>query len=181
VFTTRYLDRVMAAPLRSPLGMCDALKLRPTKAQLELLERFVALPSTIDVSYDAEKESIRAVAVALVWRVLSVQGSRGLIVTSDDRLGEYAMRFVSSIALEADTALASVTHQRRWNSLSFGSDPGWEVRLLPNNPSWAAEAAPRASFVAVLGFRGSDPAFVETVQALDDARDRSASILARVW
>jgi hypothetical protein len=181
MFTTTYLDELMMAQLRDPSALCEALKLRPSKAQIEVMEEFKGLPPVIERVRDSEREMIRVACLLALWRVLCIPGSRGTLVCAERDEASHAMDFLTALTTRVDPALAAVTHQTRWNALSFGSDPGWELRLIPNLPHVAAEMAPSTLVAVVIGAASSDPAFHDTAETLEKGLLHPHKTLIRLW
>lgn len=182
-------------PLASPEELCHQLGLVPTMRQrMELRELEREIP-THNVTGDADEEVLRAVSIALLWRVLREPGTRGIVLAAGDpdeianpvkrlrsgRAGYEFMRFLIDVCMHKDPNLSEVTHPVAWNRLKFGVEEGWEIRMLHNHAETVRELAPRAQIGVLIGAGSSDPAFVEAAHALEDGLPLVGSTLIRLW
>lgn len=154
--------------LRSPLLLCETLKMKPTPLQQAIFEnnskidRFVA-------KYDDRQELSRALAFCVLWQVLAVQGSKGTLIASDDTVARDVMGFLKTITLHTNQPLADLTNMPRWDTLQFGADTGWNIKLIKHDAEKAAKRGNVSKIALILGERSSEIDFVEASKALAGA------------
>jgi hypothetical protein len=177
--------------LGGPTELCRELDLAPETAQCDLMERLRDAQGLRDELLRWPEDGgdvLRAVLMLVLWRALCTPGSRTtLLAPSDGKgltpgdLGQVAMAFLSEICKTRDEGLRQITTFRGFNTIKFGSEPGWELRLIPNLPSIAQEAGERSAVALILDAGSSQDGFAGAARALEDAVDRSRGLVLRCW
>lgn len=181
MLTLRYIEEMMVNSLRTPLNLCDRLGLKPTERQYELLEQLADQPAQLDLELDEKNEVIRAASVYALWRTLAYQGARCTVIAANRELAGQFMGFMHLVTTEIDPALNSAVRWTRWNVMKIGPDAGHEVRLVPNQPACAAGRHSKTHTIVILGAGDADPAFVETLRALEAGNVGSGGSMLRLW
>ena len=198
MYTRTRLEQVMLRPLSSPLELCRTLGLSPTGLQTELLADSAGLTRYCDWEMDRQGEILRTAAMLVLWRVLSREGSRALVLAPGTirdypsglrtatcgPLGRDFMDWLGRACTFQDPGLSSITHRTTWNRIQFGGVAGWEVRMMPIVPGILAEEALSADTGLVIGAGSSDTDFLEAQKALEGGLrldDVSTRLLLRLW
>lgn len=167
--------------MHTPLDLCDKLGLIPSSEQYDLLSILADCPRRFEASDNATHETTRAVAIIALWRTLLIPGARSIVLAPDDQTAVDFMDFLERVCKRCSPALAEVTSFPRWNVLQFSGQPGWEVRLMPNNAKFVAECAPQSLVSIMLSARSSSMAYVEACKALEQHSTHPKCMLLRVW
>ena len=175
----------------SPSELCDLLGIGYSDRQREMMDRLARSSGAVDERLDDPDwagDPLRAAMMAALWRVLHCPGSRATILapsrpdsTLCDDLGHTAMGFLAEVCIARDVCLRSVTTIRQWNRIEFAGEDGWEVRLVPNVPAMASEAASRSLIGVVLDAGNSQPTFVEAQRELEKLLGDPRALLIRLW
>jgi hypothetical protein len=171
--------------------MCDLLKIGYSETQADLMYKISRTRGFVDAGLDDPEwagDPLRAALMAVLWHILVVPGTRATILapSKDDslacgELGNNAMAFLAEVCVTRDVCLRSITAIRQWNRLEFAGEAGWEVRLIPNVPAMAAEAALLSRIGLILDAGCSQPAFVEAQKALEQVVKEPRGLLIRLW
>lgn len=132
--------------------------------------------------------ALRAVLMTVLWRVLSIPGSRATLLAppkpghvTATEIGDLAMAFLAEVCRAQDPVLTAISRLPHWNCLQFGSEAGWEIRMIPALAPIAAEAAQR-SLTAVILDAGSDAeGFVEAQKELQAVAEVPRGLVLRLW
>lgn len=182
----------------SPADLCRTLQLDANPDQFALMERLATARGVVDECLRASTKDLkvgntrgdvlRAALMVVLWRVLTVRGSRATVLAPSvegklacGELGRLAMAFLNEVCQVANPSLASVTRFPEWNRVEFAGEPGWEIRLVPNVPVIAAEAARRSLTGLVLDAGSTQPALVEAQRELEAIGRDSRGLLIRLW
>lgn len=171
----------MSASLFSPLTLAARLRLRPTPAQEALLEQLEAQRSEYDFALEPSGETLKALALYALWRVLAYRGARVTVIAASKPQAEQFIEFLHHLTQHTDPALQAVSLWKRWNHVVFGVDMGQEIRLVPNVPVMAAGRGCSNHLVIALGASSSDPAFVETQKVLFAGETPSGETRISAW
>jgi len=177
--------------LASPTDLCRELNLEPTLAQLALMERLASSRGLADARLgwpDDKGDVLRAAAMVVLWRVLRDQGVRGTVLAPAEawdrlrcgELGRLTMSYLGQTC-HRHSALRDSLRWPEWNRLEAGSVAGWEVRLVPNKPFIAAEAARRSRIGLILDAGCGQSDFEASQKAFEDAFDLENGLLIRLW
>ena len=175
----------------SPSELCDQLRIAYSERQDELMYRLSRASGVFDERLedaDWAGDPLRATMMVVLWRVLTHPGSRATILapsaegsTLCDEVGHLAMGFLTEVCMTRDVCLRAISTSKGWNRVEFSGEPGWEVRLTPNCPAMAAEAASRSLIGVVLDAGCAQPAFVEAQKALEAVARDPRGLLIRLW
>jgi hypothetical protein len=166
MLTNSLIEEMMVGSLRSPEDLSERLGLRPSLYQLELMQRFYKGEDPFEVVEEPARRTTEAIALCALWRLLRVEGSQVLVVSSSRDLESRFMGFLHTVTTTIDPALTSVC---RWTSnkvLRIGDVAGHELRFMSNRPGWAQGIHDPSLLTVVLGARSSEPRFCETMEAL---------------
>jgi hypothetical protein len=168
-----------------PSELCDLLKIGYSARQHDLMAHLARARGAQDVRLedpDWTGDPLRAAAMAVLWRVLGVPGTRASVIAPDgSELGRLFMDFLAEVSVTRDVCLRSVTNVRDWNRLEFDGGAGWEIRLVPNVPVMAAEAARRSLIGVVVDAGSAEPRFVEALRELEAVVREPKGLLIRLW
>lgn len=174
-----------------PSDLCRDLNLLPEPGQVELMERLADRQGLADERLRLDEdggETLRAALMVVLWRVLRVPGTRGTILAPSEgdslacgEVGRTAAAFLAEVCKTRDEGLRQSTRVSTWNHLEFGSQVGWEIRIVPNVPAYAAEAARRSSVGLVLDAGNPQKALAEASRAFEAAFDVETGVLIRLW
>lgn len=181
MLTLRYIEEMMVNALRTPLNLCERLGLKPTERQYELLQQLEEQPAKLDLELGDNREVLNAVAVYTLWRTFAHQGARATVIAANRERAAQFMGFLHRVTTEIDPALNSAVRWTRWNVMKIGPDAGHELRLVPNQPVCAAGRHASKHTIVILGAGDADPAFVETMKALEDGNVGDGGSLLRLW
>lgn len=154
------------ARLSGPADLASRLRLQPTEDQSKLMTRFMEGGRVLHSVMSPELT--RASAVCMLYRMLTKDGSRGLVLASNQQMAREFMGFLRVIS-ESDPAINSVCRWTRWSTLKISDSCGYECRVLQNISGGARGLKDDSmTTVVVLGAGMSDNhAFVENYTALD--------------
>lgn len=182
----------------NPSELCRMLRLDANPGQFELMEHLAHARGAIDTGLmtteedfalgDTKGDALRAALMVVIWRVLTIQGSRATILAPSEseslacgELGRMAMAFVHEVCKVQDIYLSSVTKIPAWNRVEFAGEAGWELRLVPNSPVIVAEASRRSLTALVIDAGNTQPAFVEAQRELERVGRDARGLLIRLW
>lgn len=171
----------MDDPMQNPLALCEKLGLIPTDKQHGMLLQLAECPKIYEDKLDADFQTARAGALFALWRVLSISGSTGIVLTPTQALGASFMNFMEAVTTRTSPELASVSGFPRWNVLQIGGRTAWELRLMPNKAPLVAEKAPNSVVSLILEASNTDVEFVEAVKALEEHSTHPKNVLIRLW
>lgn len=154
--------------LRSPLLLCEALKMKPTPLQRAIFENNDKINRLV-AKFDERQELSRALAFCMLWQVLAVPGSKGTILASDDILARDVMAFLKTVTRHTNSTLTDLTNMPSWDTLQFGADTGWNIRLMKNDAETLRKRGKSTKIALILGERSSEVPFVEASKALASA------------
>lgn len=195
---TRGASEAAVMPLSSPVDLCRDLRLEPNAGQVVMMLRLSEASGVVDERLTASADDVaegnvrgdvlRAALMVVLWRVLRVPGGRATVLAPSvpgtalcGELGRLSMAFLAEVCRVQDRGLSESTRIPEWNRLEFGSEAGWTIRLVPNVPAVAAEAA-RRSHTALVIDAGSPQTELEGASAaLEGAFDREKGLLIRLW
>ena len=166
MLTNSLIEEMMMASLRSPEDLSERLGLRPSTYQLELMQRFYEGADPLEVVEIPHLRTIEALALCALWRLLRVEGSRVLVISSSRDLESRFMSFLRTVTTQIDPALTSVCRWKNSKVLKIGDAAGHELRFMSNQPAWAVGIHDPSLLTVVLGARSSEPRFCETMEAL---------------
>ena len=166
MLTNSLIEEMMMASLRSPMDLSDRLGLRPSAYQLDLMQRFYDGVEPLEVTEIQAQRTTEALAVCALWRLLRIEGSRCIVISSNRDLESRFMGFLYTVTTQIDPALTSVCRWTNNKVLKIGEAAGHELRFMSNTPAWAAGIHDPSLLTVVLGARSSEPRFVETMQVL---------------
>jgi hypothetical protein len=120
--------------LRSPLALVRCLNLAPTATQRMILEKFPQIYD-LETKYCENNEVARALALGMLWQILTVQGSQGVIISSRQEWGREIMSFLMAAIMRVPES-AELFKATDWHTLQFGRDPGWKITYLSRPESF---------------------------------------------
>lgn len=167
--------------MHSPRSLCDKLGLTPTAVQHVVFGRLEDCPKRVEFLGDGRNEVARAVAIFALWRIISISGALGIVLTPTQALSSDFMQFMEAVTKRCNPELAEVSGFPRWNVLQIGGRAGWELRVMPNKAPLIVERAPQSVVSVVLEAGNSSPAFVESVKALEEHSTHEKNSLILVW
>lgn len=181
MLTTKRVTEMMTGSLRSPEHLCERLGLQPNEPQIALMRHFQKGETPIDVIDSLEDFMFRGVAIAALWRLLLLPGSKVLVVASMRSRKREFMRFLGHVTSSIDPALSSISKWTNANTMLMGNDPDYWLRAVSNNPGCVMGLGEGPKTIVILGAAASDLAFVDTLKALEPYfRDEQAQIV-RIW
>lgn len=154
------------ARLSGPNDLASRLRLAPTEKQSKLMEKFMQPGRVLHSPNDADLS--RAAAVCMLYRLLTKEGSRGLVLAAKQEMARSFMGFMQQLT-SLDPAVNSVCRWTRWNTLKIGEESGYECRALQNHMEAARGLRDDSqTTVVVLGAGELDnQMFVENYTILD--------------
>lgn len=155
-------------PFRTPLLLCEALKMQPTPLQRSIFENNERI-NRFAGKYGEDQELSRALAFCVLWQVLAVKGSKGTILASDESMGRDVMAFLKTVTMHSNASLSDLTNMPSWRMLQFGADVGWNIQLTKNSKTLAEKRGKKTRIALILGERSSEIPFVEASKALSSA------------
>lgn len=167
--------------LRDPLTLCQQLNLRPKPEQFALLQRLALKEPVVMVKGDAESETMRAVAIGALWRILDTPSGSGVLIASKQELAVEFMEFIEIVCARINPAIKAVTSFPRWGILRIGGQPGWELRFLPNHTEIVASRARDAVVSVVLGAKSTEIEFGAALEALREHSKHPRHTRIEVW
>lgn len=181
MFSSRYKEKVMEVPLRSPADFCASLGLRPVPCQADFMERFAGVPEAIEAKADQDGAMVRVMALCALWRVISLPGCIGTVIAAKEEDGKHFMAFLGAVIEKTTPGLAAITSMKRWNVLSVGSSAGWGLRYIPNNVTMVTERAKNSNLAIILGAGSSNTQFSAAREALESSMLNKNKTLLRLW
>ena len=139
------------ASLRSPEDLCDRLGLRPNEHQRELMHRFYEEEDPLELAEIPAQQTTNAVALAALWRLLRVQGSKCIVIAANRDLESRFLTFLREVTTTIDPALTSVCRWRGSKCLAIGDAAGHELRVVSNRPEWLQGLHDEAITFVILG------------------------------
>jgi len=167
--------------LRSPEDLCVRLGLRPSGHQRELMHRFYEDEDPLEVEEIQAQQTMNAVALAALWRLLRVPGSKCIVISANRELEQRFLLFLREVTTMIDPALASVCLWRGSKCLSIGEASGHELRVVSNKPEWLQGLPDEAITFVILGARSSEPDFCETMRVIDTYRNLEGARHIVMW
>jgi hypothetical protein len=168
--------------------------MNPAEAQIEVMETLARATGAVNREIGKLEDggldefTVRAALMVVLWRVLRVPGSRAVIVAPSEgpglavgELGRLAIAFLSEVCKTRDSVLSSITTLRTARTLEFGSEPGWEIRLVPNASALVAEYGRRSLTALVLDAGSVDPHLCEAQRELESVASEPRGLLIRLW
>lgn len=180
MLTAKRTGEAMAS-LRSPDDLCERLGLRPNTHQRELMHRFYEGVEPLEVAEIPAQNTLNAVALAALWRLLRVEGSRVIVIAANRDLEGRFLGFLRDVTTSIDPALTSVCRWTGSKCLKIGDTAGYELRFMSNQPQWAAGIHDPSLLTVVLGARSSQPRFVETMEVLKSIQTGENSRQIIMW
>jgi len=153
--------------LRSPMDLCERLGLRPMAAQLSIMRRFYEGENPLQAPEVPNEKTVNAVAVCALWRLLSIPGSRCVVIGSSRDLEGRFMGILHEITTKVDPILASVCRWTNKRTLKVGDAAGHELRFVSNVPEWLRCMEEGPTTYVVLGARSSDTNFVDASRIIE--------------
>lgn len=167
--------------ISSPLELVTKFGLRPDASQLEMMERFDRGENPLDVRSCKHGELVRATAIISLWRMLHVTGSRISVLADEPARAREFMGFLHTVTTSINPVFAAACKWPRWSYLKIGVDAA-VCKYVPNRPSSAAGLCwSDAHTIVILGAGSSEPAFVETVRALEPCFGAENCRVIRIW
>lgn len=178
----------------SPSDLCRMLRLDPDADQIDLMERMARTRGHFDAfqrdptSGEIDGSALRAACMVLLWRVLRVPGSRGIVLgppagdgMAAGELAHLAIAFILEVCKTRDAVLSSISAVSAWHCVRFGSEEGWEVRFVHNVPSIVAESARRSLTALVLDAGNAESSLVDAQRELEGLAREPRGLVIRLW
>lgn len=181
MLTTAHVKEMMVDSLHSPHDLADRLGLTPTGSQHEVLERFGGGEDPLMLVENIKDNTVKAVALCALWRMLNIPGSSCKIITSSKRMSSDFMTFLYEVTMKVDPALASVCRWPHWNVLQMGTDAGHEMRVISNKPKWVEKPPTGVTTLVILGAASSSLKFCATREVFERHADLEGVRLVSVW
>lgn len=181
MLTTTHVREMMSDSLRSPHDLAARLGLIPNTSQGLILDRFAAGEEPLKLIEVRDENTVKAVALCALWRLLSVQGSACNIISSSRRMSAEFMEFLHKITTSIDPALTSVCDWTRWNVLQVGVDVGYQLRLVSNNPKWVSKPPMGVTTLVILGAASSSTKFCATREVFEAHAPAEDVRLITIW
>jgi hypothetical protein len=169
------------ASLRSPADLCERLGMRPTTYQLDMLDRFYHSEQPLQQTDVPAQHTVNAAAMCALWRTLLIPGSTTIVIASSRELESRFMGFLHEVTTKIDPALASTC---RWDSnkvLKLGSEAGYELRFVKNDPRQLARVRADVVTWVILGARSSEPRFNEAREQVESTLDFDGHRHIIIW
>lgn len=181
MLTTSLKKEKMMASLHSPADLCDRLGLRPTDAQLDLMQAFYEDVDPLQVTDVPAERTSNTIAMIALWRLLRIKGSRCIVVSATRELEARFMGFMHEVTTRIDPALTSVCKWTNSKTMRLGSEAGYELRAVSNRPAFLEGIQEDAVTWIVLGARSSETHFNDTLQVVNSYRGREGHRHIILW
>lgn len=181
MLSSKMIREMMEMSLRSPMDLADRLGQKMSPYQYALMESFMLHHEALEVTESPALHTIDAVGVCMLWRLLSIPGSKGIVIASSERLESVWTDYMMAITKAYDPAVAAMCRWTRSNTMKLGDQAGGELRLMRNIPGYISKASDDVTTWVVLGAGCTDVAFAETRTVVDSYRGYEGHKHLIVW